>query len=185
MCFCFIKDGELSFKGFSGSSLFTALCSTTPVNTELVHELLYFSDIKCPFHCTSPFSEWHRSLELIDYSGLNILVAFLKATSCWRLDNNLHTLISPYWLHYTPSAREDLWLNYTSRHISLPSILDKPCQWSASIAVQLIVFSGLSLVEALQSNRLKYQCKLASIKNNSIWHSPPAWSFQTWHIIWY
>lgn len=154
----------MSFKGFSGSGLFTALCSTAPVSLELVHELLYlsYSNIKCPFHCTSPFCEWHSPSELIDYSWLNILVAFVKATSCWHLANNLHTLISPYWLHYTPSAREDLWLNYTSRHISLPSILNKPCQWSASIAVQLIVFSGLSLVENLQSNRLKYQCKLAT-----------------------
>lgn len=134
----------MSFKGFSGTGLFTALCSTTPVSLELVHKLLYlsYSNIKCPFHCTSPFCEWHSPSELIDYSWLNILVAFVKATSCWHLANNLHTLMSPYWLHYTPSAREDLWLHYTSRHISLPSILNKPCQWSASIAVQLIVFSG-------------------------------------------
>lgn len=55
------------------------------------------------------------------------LVAFVKAASCWHLANNLHTLICSLWLYCTPPAREDLWLNYTSRHRSLSSIFVKPC----------------------------------------------------------
>lgn len=101
---------------------------------------------------------------------------FVKATSCWHPASNLHTLISTYWLHYTHPAREDLWLNYTSRHISLSSILEKPYHCSASITVQLIIFSGISMVKTLQSNQLKHQCKLA------LSASSPASSFQTWHI---
>lgn len=139
---------------------------------------------KHPSTPTSPVSQWHSPSELLDHSGLQ---QALKATAVnpWWLSsrqpaaNNLHTLIYSSWRYCTPTAREDLWLNYTSRDRSLLSILVKACQRRAGLTVHFLVFSCRSVVEILQSNLLKYQHKLAFTKKPK--HCTAS-SLQTWHV---